>query len=126
LRWKLTVRTGPKVQRSTFDGVGGALDALEQRARGLAEDAAATDKPYDAKIRRFEPVELVSARLELAGPERFVASVRAGVDVRGDGSVEAYRGRVKREVIEPRRGEDAYAALRREVTAAAADPRSRR
>jgi hypothetical protein len=124
LRWKLTVRAGPKVQRRTFADFGEAVDALEQRARELAQDAADTDQPFDAKIRRFEPVEQVSARLEISGPERLVASVRVGVDVRGDGSVEAYRGRVKREVIEQRKGETTYAALRRVV--AAADPRGSR
>ena len=113
MRWQLTVRSGPKVKKHSFSALGEAVDALEQRARELAE--AAPDRGYDAKIRRFEPVELVCARLELAGPERFVPSVRAGLDVRGDGSVEAYRGRVRRQVIEPRKGETAYKALRRSL-----------
>ncbi|HEY2259537.1 MAG TPA: hypothetical protein VGH45_07475 [Solirubrobacteraceae bacterium] len=115
MRWKLTVRAGPKVKRQVFGGLGEALDALEQRARELAAAASDSNRPVDAKIRRFEPVEQVSARLELSGPERLVASVRAGVDVRGDGSLEAYRGRLKRQVIQARRGESAYAALRREL-----------
>ncbi len=113
MRWQLTVRSGSKVKKRSFPVLDEALDALERRAGELAESVP--DKGYDAKIRRFEPVELVSARLELAGPERFVPSIRAGIDVRGDGSVEAYRGRVRREVIEPRKGETVYAALRRSV-----------
>jgi hypothetical protein len=115
VRWKLTERAGPKVRRSSFDDVSRALEALEARGRQLAESAPR--EPFDAKIRRFEPQQRVIARLELAGPERFVPSVRAGVDVRGDGSVEAFRGRVRREVIDPRGGEDPYAALRRVLTA---------
>ena len=111
MRWKLTERAGPKVKRSSFADVGLALDALESRGRELAQ--AAPGDAVDAKFKRFEPQEQVVARLELAGPERFVPSMRAGVDVRGDGSVEAFRGRVRREVISEQRGESPYAALRR-------------
>jgi hypothetical protein len=39
------------------------------------------------------------------------------VDVRGDGSIEAYIGRVKREVVRQRKGESAYKALRRALKA---------
>lgn len=111
MRWKLTERAGPKVRRSRFDDVDQALAALESRGRVLAQ--AAPNDAVDAKFKRFEPQQRVVARLEVAGPERLVPSVRVGVDVRGDGSVEAFRGRVRREVIAEERGENAYAALRR-------------
>lgn len=114
MRWKLTVRSGPRVKRSTFNDLDGALDALEARGRELARSAPSD--AFDAKFKRFEPQQRVVARLELAGPERFVPSVRAGIDVRGDGSVEAYRGRVRREVVTGKRGENAYKALRRALT----------
>ena len=111
MRWKLTERAGPKVSRSSFEDAAGALDALEARARELA--GSAPREAVDARIRRFEPHQRVIARLEVSGPERFIPSVRAGVDVHGDGSVEPFRGRVRREVVPTRRGESAYAALRR-------------
>jgi hypothetical protein len=114
VRWKLTERAGPKVRRSSFDDMGRALDALESRGRELAE--AAPGDSVNVKYKRFEPGQRVVARLELAGPERLMPSVRVGVDVRGDGSVEAYRGRVRREIVTEKRGESAYAALRRVVT----------
>jgi hypothetical protein len=111
VRWKLTERTGPKVRRSWFDDLEGALDALESRGRELAD--AAPGDPVNVRYKRFEPQQRVVARLELSGPERFMASVRAGVDVRGDGSVEAYRGRVRREILSEKRGETPYRTLRR-------------
>jgi hypothetical protein len=116
--WKLTVRNGPRVERTRLPELEQALDALERRAKELAREVP--NKPIDAKIQRFEPSAQVSARLELAGPERFVPSVRAGVDVRGDGSTEAYLGRVRREVVEQRKGESPYKALRRVLSTRAA------
>jgi hypothetical protein len=111
--WRLTVRSGPRVTRQRFDDFDAALDALRARAMELSDEPPSG--PVDAKIRRFEPVQQVAARLELAGPERLAPSVRAGIDVRGDGSAEAFLGRVRRELIEPRGGEDVYGALAREV-----------
>ena len=47
-----------------------------------------------------------------------IALTRAlGVTLLGDGSTEAFLGRVQRQLIEPRGGEDAYGALAREVRA---------
>jgi hypothetical protein len=111
--WRLTVRSGPKVARTRFDTLDEALHALSSHGHELAETAPG--RAVDAKIRRFEPVQQVVARLELAGPQRLSPSVQAGLDVRGDGSTEAFLGRIRRRVIEPRGGEDSYAALGRTV-----------
>ncbi len=53
------------------------------------------------------------ARAELRGP----GGAAGGIDVRGDGSAEAFVGRWRRQVVEQARGEDAYAALRRVLSA---------
>jgi hypothetical protein len=111
--WKLTVRAGSRVERASFEALAPALDAVEARAREIAETAPRD--PVDVRFTRFEPTEQVAARIELAGPERLIPSVRAGVDVRGDGSTEAYLGRLRREVVKQRQGETTYKALRRAV-----------
>jgi hypothetical protein len=107
--YKLVVRTEGKVEQARLDSLDAALDSLESRARDLSETA--DGKVVDAKIRKFEPIQQVVGRVELAGPSRL----RAGVDVRGDGSMESYTGRMRRRLIEQRRGESVFDALRREL-----------
>jgi hypothetical protein len=111
------------VERRQFEALDEALEALEVAGRELARSAER--EPVDVKLRRFEPAQQVTARVELAGPERLMPSVQVGVDVRGDGSTEAFRGRIRRTLLEQRSGEDAFAAVRRslaDVLAAAGDP----
>lgn len=111
MAWKLTVRAGPKVEKERYDRLEDALEVLERRARDLAKDA--TGRAVDVKIRRFEPAEQAVARIELSGPERMLPKVRAGVDVRGDGSTAAYLGHVHRDVVAQGNGDAPYRALRR-------------
>jgi hypothetical protein len=106
--YRLTVRRGPKVEQERFAGLPAAIDAVERRGREL-EGEAANLAVGGRLLRRIDPVQQVVARLELAGPRWL----RAGVDVRGDGSSEGYTGRLRRELIEQRRGESVYDALRR-------------
>jgi hypothetical protein len=112
----LTIRSGPRVKRLRFDQLESALAELEARGSELAESSPAP--AVSAKIRRFEPKEQVAARLELAGPERVLPKVHLGVDIHGDGSTEAYTGRVRRRALDRRGNEDAYEALRRAASAA--------
>ena len=111
--YTVTVRAGSNVRRERCATLEDALARLEERGRELA--ASARRPPVDLRVRRFEPVAQVAARVELAGPAR----VSGGIDVRGDGSVEAYTGRMRKRVLEQHEDESAYAALRRAVSARA-------
>ena len=109
--WKLLVRVGPRVERQRFDSLEQALDAAERRAGELAR--ATSKKPRETRLKRYDPVQQVAARIELAGPQRLLPSRHAGIDVRGDGSMEAFLGRIRRQPVELRHGETASQALRR-------------
>jgi hypothetical protein len=110
-QFTVTIRDGPKVRHQQAATLEEALDALEwcmqELAAGPGRDAV------DLRYRRFEPLQQVAARGEVSGP----GGVRGGVDLRGDGSAEAFTGRLRRRLVEQSEGETPYAALRRALGA---------
>ena len=108
--YTITVRRRGNTERERHANRRDALTAVERLGREL-EATADTQPEGGGLMRRIEPVQQVVARIELGGPGRL----RAGIDVRGDGSSEAFTGRVRRRVVEQRRGESAYDALRHAV-----------
>ncbi len=105
--YKVTVRHGPRVERARFATLDEALAAVAERVEAVDGRLA----PVNALGREYDPARQVAARIELAGPR----GLRGGVDVRGDGSAEAFRGRLRKVVLEQRRRESAVDALRREL-----------
>ena len=99
-QYRVTVRRGPQVSHERYETLNQALAAIEREARGDLRAVQALGRTY-------EPEELVAARIELKG-----ASKRAGVDVRGDGSLVAWTGRFRRTPLEG----DALKALRQSVS----------
>jgi hypothetical protein len=110
-RYTVTVRSQGTPHKHRFRGLDAALAGLEDEAGKLADGA--DQRSYGGTvIRRLDPSRIVVARLELSGPR----GLRVGVDVRGDGSSEAFTGRIRRRVVEQRDGETAFEALRRAVS----------
>jgi hypothetical protein len=105
--YRVSVRRRGVTRRERHVSLGKALRALEAHLDALAP----TERRGTESVlsRDYEPVRQVAARGELAGPGRL----RAGVDLRGDGSAEAYIGRWRKQLVERRSGETAYDALRR-------------
>jgi hypothetical protein len=104
------VRVRGKVRKRRCSALTEALTVLEHEGRELEAGVDGRSRG-GGLVRRLEPVQIVVARLELSGPR----GLRAGVDVRGDGSSEAFTGRTRRRVLEQRSGESPYDALRREL-----------
>jgi hypothetical protein len=108
--YRLTVRRRGTTARERFDALPDALATLEEHLDGLAPNERRHRE--QALVREIEPVQQVAIRGEISGP-----GVRAGIDVRGDGSAEAYTGRWRRVLVERVPGETAYDALRRVIGA---------
>jgi hypothetical protein len=106
--YRITVRKKAKVEHGRAGDLEAALDVVEARGREMSAEAR-VPAAGGTLLRRLEPVQQVFARLELAGPNRL----RAGLDVRGDGSVEAFTGRIRRKLVRQENDESAYDALRR-------------
>jgi hypothetical protein len=107
--YTITVRRRGATERDRFATLDDALHALEVRLDALVT----TERRGNERglAREYTAVQQVSVRGEVAGP----GGLRGGVDMRGDGSTEAYTGRLRRRPIERRSGETAYEALRREL-----------
>jgi hypothetical protein len=108
--YKLTVRRRGDSTRERFASLPEALAALEARLDGLApSERRGRERGLAGEV---DPVAQVALRGEVAGP-----GVHGGVDVRGDGSAEAFTGRWRRVVVAREPGETAYDALRRALGA---------
>ena len=111
--WRMTVRAGSKVERDRFPTLDDALLAASARIADLRQ--AAPRSKARAFMREYEPVQQVAARVALARGR--LGRPRGGVDVRGDGSTEAWVGLVRKELVEQTDGEDVVSALGRALAA---------
>jgi hypothetical protein len=96
--YRITVRRGPKVDHERAGSLEEAIEVAKRYVRG-----ARRRDPVEGIGRRYEAEDLVAVRIELKGP-----GGRAGLDVRGDGGVIAWTGRVVRKELP---GDDPYEAL---------------
>ncbi len=103
MSYKVKIRIGPTVERHTAESLDAAVAVARERLTA-ARPRATVKLP----LREIAPVAQVAARAEIAGGGRH-----GGLDVRGNGDVEAWTGRLRRRVVEPRARESAYEALRR-------------
>ena len=107
--YRLTIRRGPKVTRTTFDRLGEALEAMRAEAESVRAEG-----PLDEvkMIRTYEPQTRVAARLEISSGG-LLGGNTAGIDVMGDGRVVAFQGGVLRRELDPRGGQTPYDAVKR-------------
>lgn len=113
-RFKLIVRDGPRTSRFEIDDPDELFRRVERYVGEIA--SGASGRTVRAVIRDFEPIEQVIGRIEV-GRRRARGFGRewAGIDVRGDGSTEAWAGKASRRLLEPAPGESAVGTLRRHV-----------
>jgi hypothetical protein len=89
----LTVRAGSRVEHERHDSLEEAMQALQARLIPLrAQPPRGTVRAF---AREIEPVRQVVARLQLGR-----GRTHAGIDVRGDGSLEAWSGLVRKRVLD--------------------------
>jgi hypothetical protein len=107
-RWKLTIRHGSDVEHEGFDDLDAAIAEMKRRAEGVRAEGPLS--PSSA-LRDFAPKDQVHARLQISG-KGLLRKPTAGVDVKGDGSLVAFRGTVMREELEPEEQGTPFDAVR--------------
>ena len=102
------MRHASEVEHEEFDTLEEAIGEMERRASGIRAEGPL---PPSSALRDFEPGDQVHARLQISG-KGLLRKPTAGIDVRGDGSLVAFRGTVAREELEPSVGETPFDAVR--------------
>jgi hypothetical protein len=95
--YKLTVRSGPRVDREKFEDLDAAITALEERAKEIRSQGPLSERSF---VRQFDPADQVAGRVELTTSGLLRRGLDAGVDVMGDGRYVAFRGGFGREEID--------------------------
>ena len=119
MAFRVLVRHGPRVERGACETLEQALDLIERRCGELG---AAPRSAVTIYRRTYEPIQQVAVRAEVSGPQRVRPTHRGGIDVRGDGSAEAWTGRMRRALVAQEPGESAYDALRRALSSDSSGP----
>lgn len=96
-KYKLTVRTGPRVDRESFDDLDEAIAALEERAKEIRSQGPLPQRSF---VRDFDPGDQVAGRVELSTGGLLRRGLDAGIDVMGDGRYVPYRGGFGREALD--------------------------
>jgi len=110
-KWTLTVRDGPRVARKRYETLGETVQAMEHELDELAP--ATRRRAIQVVGKSFDAARQVAVRAEISGPGGWPSGARGGVDMRGDGSTEAYTGRLRRKLVQLRSGETPYEGLSR-------------
>jgi hypothetical protein len=105
--WRLTVRHGPRVSKEDFDRLEDAIDAMRA---GAAEVVRAGPLEPARGFREYGAEERVAARLELSSGG-FLRGREAGIDVMGDGRLVPYAGVVRKQRLDGRSPDAAFAAV---------------
>ena len=103
-RWKVKARLGSRVEKWRHASLDEAVDAIAAQTGGVPRRGTARGIGQE-----YEPMRQGAGRFEIAGP----GGTRGGIDVRGDGSAEAYTGLIRKRLLEPADGETPLDALRR-------------
>jgi hypothetical protein len=106
--WKLTVQHGSDVSSEAFRDLDAAVAALRERALAIRSEGPVETV---SGLRDYGPGDQVHARLQLSRGGLLHRAV-AGVDLRGNGELVPYRGGVRREELEPGRGETPFELIR--------------
>jgi len=111
-KWKLTVRNGSDVNRQGYDDLEEAVEASRLLAKGIVAEG-----PMDRvqSLRDFEPAQQIKARIEIAG-KGLLRPPTAGVDIHGDGSLQAFEGAVVRKPLPSGSVKEVFDSIRQSLS----------